>query len=151
MASAPPPMTPERAKNILRDTITTLGTAENKARIQAVLDEVAAAPEEDQGMLKLSKMYRPRGPSPRHTVHSTPTTIHHHRTAHCTNRVPLVTELAGGKLQEYGLPNVMMGVVQIQMVAGQDPLVDEGVQLLTKCTMGNIDDAAIQDYLGKLG
>uniref|UniRef100_A0A7S2C9Z7 Protein C10 n=1 Tax=Florenciella parvula TaxID=236787 RepID=A0A7S2C9Z7_9STRA len=121
MASAPPPMTPERAKNILRDTITTLGTAENKARIQAVLDEVAAAPEEDQGMLKLSKM------------------------------VPLVTELAGGKLQEYGLPNVMMGVVQIQMVAGQDPLVDEGVQLLTKCTMGNIDDAAIQDYLGKLG
>mmetsp|Transcript_36806 Transcript_36806/g.98814 ORF Transcript_36806/g.98814 Transcript_36806/m.98814 type:complete len:98 (-) Transcript_36806:2003-2296(-) len=69
MASAPPPMTPERAKNILRDTITTLGTEENKARIQAVLDEVAAAPEEEQGMLKMSKM------------------------------VPLVTELAGGKLQ----------------------------------------------------
>ena len=45
----------------------------------------------------------------------------------------------------------MMGVMQIQMVAGQDPLVGEGVQLLTKCTMGNIDDAAIQDYLGKLG
>jgi len=50
-------------------------------------------------MLKMSKMYRPRAPSPRHAVHSTPTTIHHHRTAHCTNRVPLVTELAGGKLQ----------------------------------------------------
>ena len=37
--------------------------------------------------------------------------------------VPLVTQLAGAKLAEYGLPNVMMGVMQIQMVAGQDPLV----------------------------
>ena len=96
--------------------------------------------------------------------------------------MPLVTSLAGSKLQEYGLPNVMMGVMQvrlrthtpnppfvpqphrptppprlparpsqIQMVAGQDPVVGEGVQLLTACTMGNIDDAAIEAYLAKLG
>ena len=50
--------------------------------------------------------------------------------------MPIVTELAGGKLQEYGLPNVMMGVMQIQAVGQQDPVVMEGVQLLTAATMG---------------
>ena len=66
--------------------------------------------------------------------------------------VPIITELAGGKMQEYGLPNVMMGVMQIQMVAGQDPVVAEGVGLLTKCSMGQVpDDATVAAYLAKLG
>jgi hypothetical protein len=65
--------------------------------------------------------------------------------------IPLITEIAGGKLAEYGLPNVMMGVMQIQMVAGSDPLVSEGVQLLTQCAMGNIpEDEVIAAYTEKL-
>jgi hypothetical protein len=65
--------------------------------------------------------------------------------------VPIVTQIAGGKLAEFGLPNVMMGVMQIQMVAGTDPLVAEGVQLLTKCVTGNIpDDATMAAYVAKL-
>ena len=65
--------------------------------------------------------------------------------------VPIITELAGGKMQEYGLPNVMMGVMQIQMVAGQDGVVAEGVGLLTQCSMGNIPaDDVIKAYLAKL-
>eukprot|EP00619_Florenciella_sp_RCC1007_P012245 CAMPEP_0205908612 /NCGR_PEP_ID=MMETSP1325-20131115/3334_1 /ASSEMBLY_ACC=CAM_ASM_000708 /TAXON_ID=236786 /ORGANISM="Florenciella sp., Strain RCC1007" /LENGTH=122 /DNA_ID=CAMNT_0053274837 /DNA_START=18 /DNA_END=386 /DNA_ORIENTATION=- len=121
MASqSPEPMTPTRAKAILKDTIETLGTEENKAQIQNVLEQVKEAPPEEQPMKKMQLM------------------------------VPLVTALAGNKLQEHGLPNVMMGVMQIQMVAGQDALVAEGVQLLTACTMGNIDEAAIEAYLAKL-
>ena len=66
--------------------------------------------------------------------------------------MPIVTELAGGKLQEYGLPNVMMGVMQIQAVGQQDPVVMEGVQLLTAATMGNVPDAAtLQAFVAKCG
>lgn len=65
--------------------------------------------------------------------------------------IPLITEIAGGKLAEYGIPNVMMGVMQIQMVAGSDPLVSEGVQLLTQCASGTIpDDDVIAAYAAKL-
>jgi len=65
--------------------------------------------------------------------------------------IPIVTELAGGKLAEYGLPNVMTGVMQIQMVAGQDPVVAEGVKLLAGCASGNIpDDATIAAFQAKL-
>ena len=65
--------------------------------------------------------------------------------------VPLVTEMAGGKLAEYGLPNVMMGLMQIQMVAGQDPVVAEGVKILTACASGNVpDDATIAAYVAQL-
>ena len=64
--------------------------------------------------------------------------------------VPLVTGMAGPKLQEHGLPNVMMGVMQIQAVGQQDPVVMEGVQLLTAATMGNVPDAAaLQAFVAK--
>ena len=50
-----------------------------------------------------------------------------------------------------GIPNVMMGVMQIQMVAGQDPTVAEGVALLTQCASGNIpQDDVIVAYSQKL-
>ena len=67
-------------------------------------------------------------------------------------KVPLVTSLAGNKLQEHGLPNVMMGVMQLQAVGQQDPVVGEGVQILTAATMGNPPaDDVIAAYLAKLG
>lgn len=65
--------------------------------------------------------------------------------------IPLVTEIAGAKLAEYGLPNVMMGVMQIQMVAGSDPIVAEGVRLLSQCASGNIpSDEVIAEYSNQL-
>ena len=106
MAAAPPPMTPEKAKLILKETITLFSQPENQKRLTDALAEVAQLPPEQQPMGKMAKL------------------------------MPIVTELAGGKLQEYGLPNVMMGVMQIQAVGQQDPVVMEGVQLLTAATMG---------------
>jgi hypothetical protein len=45
----------------------------------------------------------------------------------------------------------MMGVMQIQMVAGQDPTVAEGVALLQQCVSGNIaSDETIAAYAQKL-
>ena len=105
MAAAPPPMTPEKAKLILKETITLFSQPENQQRLTDALAEVAQLPPEQQPMGKMAKL------------------------------MPIVTELAGGKLQEYGLPNVMMGVMQIQAVGQQDPVVMEGVQLLTAATM----------------
>ena len=68
-----------------------------------------------------------------------------------TTIVPLVTNMVGPKLQEHGLPNVMMGVMQIQMVGQSDPVVAEGVGLLTQATMGNPPpDEVITAYLAKL-
>jgi hypothetical protein len=122
MAAQPPPMTPERAKLILKDTIGIFTVPENKTRLTAAIAEAQAAPADQQAMVKMQKL------------------------------VPIITELAGSKMQEYGLPNVMMGVMQIQMVAGQDPVVAEGVGLLTKCSMGQVpDDATVAAYLAKLG
>ena len=105
-------MTPEKAKLILKETITLFSQPENQKRLTDALAEVAQLPPEQQPMGKMAKL------------------------------MPIVTELAGGKLQEYGLPNVMMGVMQIQAVGQQDPVVMEGVQLLTAATMGNVPDAA---------
>ena len=43
-------------------------------------------------------------------------------------------------------------LIQIQMVAGQEPLIGEGVQMMSGCLQGNIpDDAAIAAYTTKLG
>ena len=120
MAAAPPPMTPEKAKLILKETITLFSQPENQQRLTDALAEVAQLPPEQQPMGKMAKL------------------------------MPIVTELAGGKLQEYGLPNVMMGVMQIQAVGQQDPVVMEGVQLLTAATMGNVPDAAtLQAFVAK--
>ena len=105
MAAAPPPMTPEKAKLILKETITLFSRPENQKRLTDALAEVAQLPPEQRPMGKMAKL------------------------------MPIVTELAGGKLQEYGLPNVMMGVMQIQAVGQQDPVVMEGVQLLTAATI----------------
>ena len=119
--AGPPPMTPEKAKAILKDTISVFSSEENQARLSAAVAECNQAPEEQRGMMKMQKL------------------------------IPIVTELAGGKMAEHGLPNVMMGVMQINMVAQQDPVVAEGVGLLTQCTMGNIpDDATIAAYVAKL-
>ena len=119
MAAAPPPMTPEKAKLILKETITLFSQPENQKRLTDALAEVAQLPPEQQPMGKMAKL------------------------------MPIVTELAGGKLQEYGLPNVMMGVMQIQAVGQQDPVVMEGVQLLTAATMGNVPDAASPEFVAK--
>ena len=120
MAAAPPPMTPEKAKLILKETITLFSQPENQQRLTDALAEVAQLPPEQRPMGKMAKL------------------------------MPIVTELAGGKLQEYGLPNVMMGVMQIQAVGQQDPVVMEGVQLLTAATMGNVPDAAtLQAFVAK--
>ena len=122
MAAAPPPMTPEKAKLILKETITLFSQPENQKRLTDALAEVAQLPPEQKPMGKMAKL------------------------------MPIVTELAGGKLQEYGLPNVMMGVMQIQAVGQQDPVVMEGVQLLTAATMGNVPDAAtLQAFVAKCG
>ena len=122
MAAAPPPMTPEKAKLILKETITLFSQPENQKRLTDALAEVAQLPPEQQPMGKMAKL------------------------------MPIVTELAGGKLQEYGLPNVMMGVMQIQAVGQQDPVVMEGVQVLTAATMGNVPDAAtLQAFVAKCG
>ena len=117
----PPPMTPERAKMILKETITIFTLPENTTRLTAAIAQANQAPEDRKAMMKMQLL------------------------------VPIITELAGGKMQEYGLPNVMMGVMQIQMVAGQDVVVAEGVGLLTQCSMGNIPaDDVIKAYLAKL-
>ena len=122
MAAAPPPMTPEKAKLILKETITLFSQPENQQRLTDALAEVAQLPPEQRPMGKMAKL------------------------------MPIVTELAGGKLQEYGLPNVMMGGMQIQAVGQQDPVVMEGVQLLTAATMGNVPDAAtLQAFVAKCG
>mmetsp|Transcript_35147 Transcript_35147/g.71655 ORF Transcript_35147/g.71655 Transcript_35147/m.71655 type:complete len:120 (-) Transcript_35147:2-361(-) len=118
---ASPPMDVEKARLILKDVIQVFGVPENKARFMAANEQVLAAPQEQRAMMKMQIL------------------------------IPIVTELAGGKLAEHGLPNVMMGVMQIQMVAGSDPVVAEGVQLLTQCASGNIpDDAAIEAFSAKL-
>ena len=115
-------MTPEKAKLILKETITLFSQPENQKRLTDALAEVAQLPPEQQPMGKMAKL------------------------------MPIVTELAGGKLQEYGLPNVMMGVMQIQAVGQQDPVVMEGVQLLTAATMGNVPDTAtLQAFVAKCG
>jgi hypothetical protein len=117
---AAPPMTPEKAKLILKETVMLFSLPANQQRLKDALAEVAQLPAEQQPMGKMTKL------------------------------MPIVTELAGGKLQEYGLPNVMMGVMQIQMVGQQDPVVMEGVQLLTAATMGNVpDDATLQAFIAK--
>ena len=122
MAAQPPPMTPERAKLILKDTIGIFTVPANQERLTAAIAQANAAPEDQKAMMKMQLL------------------------------VPIITELAGAKMQEYGLPNVMMGVMQIQMVAGQDPDVKEGVTLLTQCSMGNVPaDDVVQAYLAKLG
>ena len=111
-------MTPEKAKLILKETVMLFSLPANQQRLKDALAEVAQLPAEQQPMGKMTKL------------------------------MPIVTELAGGKLQEYGLPNVMMGVMQ--MVGQQDPVVMEGVQLLTAATMGNVpDDATLQAFIAK--
>merc|ERR1740138_1546742 len=115
-------MDPARAKLILKETIGLFSLPENQQKLMAAVAEANAAPEEQRAMIKMQKL------------------------------MPIVTELAGGKLAEFGLPNVMMGVMQIQMVAGQDPVVAEGVGLLTQATMGNVPDpAALEAFVAKCG
>ena len=45
---AQPPMTVERAKLILKDTIAIFGTPENKARLVAANEQAMAVPEEQR-------------------------------------------------------------------------------------------------------
>ncbi len=65
--------------------------------------------------------------------------------------LPMVTNLVGPKMAEYGFPNVMMGVFVIQALASQDPIIAEGVLLLTQCSAGNVpDDSTVAHFLEKL-
>eukprot|EP00630_Chrysocystis_fragilis_P006850 CAMPEP_0197394270 /NCGR_PEP_ID=MMETSP1165-20131217/4785_1 /TAXON_ID=284809 /ORGANISM="Chrysocystis fragilis, Strain CCMP3189" /LENGTH=195 /DNA_ID=CAMNT_0042919957 /DNA_START=29 /DNA_END=617 /DNA_ORIENTATION=- len=118
----PPPMTVDRAKTILKDTIQTFVLPENRARLQQAINECLELPPEQQQIAKMQKL------------------------------IPIVTELAGSKLAEHGLPNVMFGVMQLQQVAKQDPLVGEGIRILTSASMGNpVDDSQLADYLQRIG
>mmetsp|Transcript_23697 Transcript_23697/g.76108 ORF Transcript_23697/g.76108 Transcript_23697/m.76108 type:complete len:140 (+) Transcript_23697:3398-3817(+) len=122
MSMPPPePMTVERAKTILKETIELFSLPENRAKLEAAVQEAANAPPEHQQMLKLQKL------------------------------LPLITGMAGGKLREYGLPNVMVGVMQLQSVAPMDPLIGEGVKLLTTAASGTPpSDDVVADYLKRL-
>ena len=91
------------------------------AALEKAIEEANAAPEDQKQMMKMQKL------------------------------VSLITGMAGAKLQEHGLPNVMMGMMQLNMVGQQDPVVAEGVKILTGATMGNPpSDAEIAAYLAKL-
>ena len=50
MAAAPPPMTPEKAKLILKETITLFSQPANQQRLTDALAEVAQLPPEQQPM-----------------------------------------------------------------------------------------------------
>lgn len=116
MAAEVVPMTVERAKSILKDTISTFAMPENRNRLQAAVQEVLHLPPEQQPIAKMQRL------------------------------IPIVTDIAGPKLAQHGLPNVMMGVMQLQQV--QDPLVSRGVQILTHASMGApVSDAEIDEYL----
>ena len=89
--------------------------------MQAAIAEAEAAPPDQKAAIKMQKL------------------------------IPLVTGMAGPKLQEHGLPNVMMGVMQLNMVGSQDAVVKEGVGILTQASMGNPPgDDIIAAYLAKL-
>ena len=114
-------MTPEKAKVILKDAVTLFTLPANKDALMNAVNEANQAPEAERGQKKMQLL------------------------------IPIVTGMVGPKLQEHGLPNIMMGVMQIQMVSGQDPLVAEGVKILTAATMGNPpSDAEVSAYLAKL-
>mmetsp|Transcript_1620 Transcript_1620/g.2142 ORF Transcript_1620/g.2142 Transcript_1620/m.2142 type:complete len:125 (-) Transcript_1620:1210-1584(-) len=116
------PMTVERARVILKDTIQTFSLPENRSRLEAAVHEAQQAPPEQQQLIKMQKL------------------------------VPLITSIAGQKLQQYQIPNVMVGIMQLQSVAAQDKLVFEGIQLLTMSSMGNPpSDSTIASYLERLG
>ena len=117
----PQPMTVDRAKTILKATIELFSMPENRAKLEAALAEAMQMPPEQQQFAKMQKL------------------------------LPIITGLAGSKLQEFGLPNVMIGVMQLQSVAPQDPLVAEGVRLLTTAATGvPPSDAVVSDYLARL-
>ena len=66
--------------------------------------------------------------------------------------VPIITELAQGKMVENGLPNVMVGVMQMQMIAQGDPAIVEALQMITKTAMGSPPtDQALAATIAKLG
>lgn len=110
------PMTVDRAKAILKDTIATFALPENRSRLQAAVQEVLHLPPEQQPIAKMQRL------------------------------IPIVTEIAGPKLAQYGLPNVMMGAMMLQQV--NDPLVSRGVQILTSASMGApVSDAEVDEYL----
>lgn len=90
------PMTTDRARLILKESFLIFSLPENKEHLLQAQNQVAAAPEEQRAMLKM-QLY-----------------------------VPLVTQQLGGKLQEFGIPNVMAGMMSIQSVAAADPLIFEG-------------------------
>jgi len=54
MAAAP--MTVERAKLILKDTIAIFGAAENKARLVTAMEQCAAAPEEQRCIARFHRL-----------------------------------------------------------------------------------------------
>ena len=139
---AAPPMTPEKAKLILKDAIQLFTVPENKAKLAEAVAAAMQLPPDQQGMARARRRRRARARGARRVRAPQ---------AKMTTIVPLVTAMVGPKLQEHGLPNVMMGVMQIQMVGQQDPLVAEGVKILTGATMGNPPgDDVIAAYLAKI-
>ncbi|KAJ1459540.1 hypothetical protein M885DRAFT_613152 [Pelagophyceae sp. CCMP2097] len=108
--SAPQPMTVERAKLILREAIALFSLPENVESLASATAKVNAAPEEQRASMKMMLL------------------------------IPIVTQMCQPKLIEHGIPNVMMGIFQIQAVAQEDTAVKAGVAFLTNASMGNLPD-----------
>ena len=137
-------MTPDKARAILKDAITTFTIPENKGA-----RKTARPPRADRADISPLSAAALAAAIAQAEAHNPP---EQRPMMKMQLLVPLVTGMAGPKLQEYGLPNVMMGVMQIQAVGQQDPVVMEGVQLLTAATMGNVPDAAtLQAFVAKCG
>ena len=65
--------------------------------------------------------------------------------------VPLVTGMCQPIMTEFNQPNIMMGVMQIQMQAQANPAIGEGCALLMKAVSGNVPpDAEVHEVIGKL-
>ena len=137
-------MTPDKARAILKDAITTFTIPENKGA-----RKTARPPRADRADISPLSAAALAAAIAQAEAHNPP---EQRPMIKMQLLVPLVTGMAGPKLQEHGLPNVMMGVMQLQAVGQQDPVVGEGVQILTAATMGNPPaDEVIAAYLAKLG
>ena len=118
---AAPPLTADQAKDALKKILQTFIDPANKGPLEAALAEVAALPADQQAMAKMAKL------------------------------VPLVTGMCQPIMTEFNQPNIMMGVMQIQMQAQANPAIGEGCALLMKAVSGNVPpDAEVHEVIGKL-
>ena len=120
--AAPEPMTPEKAKLILKDTILVFSQPENQARLQAALAEVAQLPPEQRGAARIVAASARAATRGLHRRRGRPGTRRGGREVTARARreppsrrqpmakmgklIPIVTELAGGKLADLAVNGV---------------------------------------------